>query len=95
MPRVLAGDAGQVELGEGSLQPPDVPPLDLAVLAAGHHLHPRLGGCPLAAVHRLRVTGRQGRCHRLVGPAGRRMSGGLVWCRVRADLVSQQTTWPL
>ena len=52
----------------GSLHVPDVPPLDLPVLAAGHHLCPRLGGCPHAAVHWLTVTLGQGRAVCLTGP---------------------------
>ena len=41
---------------------------DLPVLAGGHDLDPRLGGCPLEAVHRLPVAGGQGRGHLVLGP---------------------------
>ena len=51
-----------------SLHVPDVPPLDRPVLAAGHHLCPRLGGCPHAAVHWVTVTLVQGRGVGLTGP---------------------------
>ena len=43
--------ACDVNHGHRSLHVPDVPPLDLPVLAGSHHLCPRLGGGPHAAVH--------------------------------------------